>query len=600
MRSFGFGRVRRRWPRGRQTARVLVLTAVLCGSWGATGRGGDAAAGGEAAAAADLLIRDARVYTLDPARPWAEAIAVRGDRIVHVGDLAAALPLVGEGTRVLSQPGGLVLPGFQDVHIHPYISGLDELDCSLFEADPVPEAYLERIAACREQMVDRSWISGAGWSPTAFSEEQPPSRVMLDAVVPDKPAVFFSSDGHTAWVNSRALAAADMDSDTPDPPNGRIDRDPASGEPSGTLQEAAMIVVRDLLPPPSAQQRRAAMTFMRDYLHSLGITAIQVAYASIDPADPLKALQTYRNFADSGELGLRTVISLRWDDSRGLEQIDDLVTARRRFSGGLIDAGTVKIFLDGVIEQQTAALLEDYSDRPGYRGELQMDEAMLRTAVARLDAEGFQVHMHVIGDRAVRAALDAFEHALAENGVTGGRHHLAHVQFVHPDDQRRFAALGVTATFSPVWAGGEDEFLSKLTLPRVGPERYTWNYPMRDLLDAGARIAFGSDWNVTTPDPLAAIESAVTRRHATHPSLPTFLPEQAISVGEAVAAATRTAAWVNHLDDRTGTLEVGKLADLVVLGANVLEGPPSAISEARPRYTVFNGEIVFEAELPAE
>lgn len=575
------------------TALVLLLLAA-CG--GETGSGNAERADD---GPADVLLRDARVYTLDPARPWAEAVALRRDRIVFVGDLAEALPLVGPDTRVISQPGGLVLPAFQDAHVHPYISALDEFDCSLFDTPAEVDAYLERVRECYEQMRDRAWITGTGYSPTAFSEARPPHRTLLDTVVPDRPAVFFSTDGHTAWVNSRALEAAGIDATTPDPPNGRIDRDPASGEPSGTLQESAMIAIRDRLPPPTEEQRRAAMRLARDYLHSLGITAVQVGYASIDPLDPLRALDTFRDFADRGELGLRTVLSLRWNDQRGLDQIDDLVAARRRVSGGPIDASTVKIFLDGVIEQQTAALIDDYSDRTGYRGELQIDRDLLKEVVTVLDAAGFQVHVHAIGDGAVRAALDAFEAARERNGITDRRHHIAHAQFVHPQDLERFARLNVTATVSPVWAGGEDEFLSELTLPRVGAERYTWTYPLRDLLDAGGRIAFGSDWNVSTPDPLQGIESAVTRRHATDGSLPVFLPEQAISVHEAVYAATLGAAYVNRLDDRTGTLEVGKLADLVVLDADLFAMPVEAISEARVRYTIFGGDVVHDRAVHA-
>ncbi len=322
----------------------------------------------DARAPADLLIRDAAVYTLDDGQPWAEALTVHNGLIRYVGSLDGALAEAGPATEVISMPGGLVLPGFQDAHSHPYISGLDHFDCGMFEVESSPESYAARARECYDSMPERDWISGAGWSPTAFGAEPRPDKRLLDAAVPDKPAVFFSDDGHTAWANSRALEAAGIARDTPDPPNGRIDRDPVTGEPSGSLQESAMLAMRELLPPPSAARREAAMVYMRDYLHSLGITAVQVAYASIDPGDPQRALQTFREFADRGALQLRTVISLLWDQDRGLEQIDDLIAARDRFSGGLVQANTVKLFLDGVVEPHTAALIDDYSDRPGYRG----------------------------------------------------------------------------------------------------------------------------------------------------------------------------------------------------------------------------------------
>jgi predicted amidohydrolase YtcJ len=542
---------------------------------------------------ADLIIRDALVYTMNEEQPAAEAIAIRGGVIVSVGTLQDMQPLAGPDTTIISAPGGMVLPAFQDAHAHPYLAGLDQQNCSMLDDPPTAEAYVARARSCYAAMTDRTWITGAGWNPTAFGAGPLPHKSLLDRVVPDKPAVFFSSDGHTAWVNSLALAAAGITRDTPDPPNGRIDRDPKTGEASGSLQEAAMLQMQALLPAPTAEQRLAAMRYMQTHLHSLGVTAVQVGYASIDPDDPLRALESFRDFADRGELRLRTVLSLLWDRDRGLEQIDELDAARRRYSAGLIDAGTVKLFLDGVVEPHTAALIEEYADRPGYRGDLQIPPTMLREAAARLDARGFQLHMHVIGDRAVRAGLDAIEYSRELNPRSNGRHHLAHVQFIHPDDLPRFAALDVTANVSPIWAGGEDEFLTVLTLPRVGPLRYPWTYAFRDLLDAGARVAFGSDWNVTSANPLLAIESAVTRRNAEDPALPAFLPEQAMSLGEALRAATAAAAYVNRLDDRTGILAAGMLADIVVLDTNLFDVAPKRISEARVTHTVFAGELVY-------
>ncbi len=544
--------------------------------------------------AADVVIRDAAVYTLNPDQPWAEAVAIRDGRIVFVGALADAEALIGPDTQVISQAGGMVLPGFQDAHLHPYTSGIDQFDCNMDLQPMVPDTYVAKAKKCYETMTDREWIKGGGWNLTAFGANPIPNKALLDAVIPDKPAIFSSSDGHTAWVNSAALAAAGITKDTPDPLNGRIDRDPISGEPVGSLQESAMYLVASLVPPPPESQRNNAMRYSLDYLHSLGITAMQEASISVDPADPLHGLEVYRAFADNNELGMHTVLSLRWDSNKGVEQIPDILAAREKYQGGLIAASTVKIFLDGVVEPSTAALLEDYSDQPGFKGKLQVPVDVLNEAVQRLEAEDFQVHIHVIGDGAVRAALDAFENARHLNGKSNGRHHLAHAQFIDPQDLSRFAALDVTATFSAIWAGGEDKFLSVLTLPRVGPERYRWTYPLQSLIKAGGRVAFGSDWNVSSPDPLQAIEASVTRGNVFDPAVPVFMPQERISLEDAIKATTLNAAYVNHLDGHTGSIEIGKLGDLVVLDRNLFEIEPAEISDAKVMKTLFGGKVIFQ------
>lgn len=546
---------------------------------------------------ADVVIRDTAVYTLNPAQPWAQAVAVRGGKIVLVGSNAEMDAMTGPGTRVFSQPGGMLLPGFQDAHTHPLSSGVDHFDCSLDVQPQQQQAYLAKVAACAESMADRQWISGGGWSVTAFPPDGIPHKELLDAVVSDRPAVFFSIDGHTAWVNSKALEIAGITAQTPDPLNGRIDRDPASGEPVGSFQESAMELIHALLPPPPQNQIDDGMRYSIGYLHSLGITAIQEANANVDPADPMQALSTYRKFADSGELKLHTVISLGWDNDKGLEQIHNLARVRDQYNGGLLNTDTVKIFLDGVVEPSTAALLQDYSDQPGYKGSLQVPPQILNEAVAQLDAEGFQVHMHVIGDAAVRAALDAYQHALERNGPTNGRHHLAHVEFVDAADIHRFAELNVTATFSALWAV-EDDYLTELTLPRVGAARYRWTYPINSILQADGRIAFGSDWNVSSPDPLLAIETAVSRIEPLQGLTPVFMPQERITLAEAVAAATLHAAYVNHLDDVSGSIEAGKLGDLVILDRNLFEIDASTISDTRVVATLFGGAVVYERANP--
>jgi predicted amidohydrolase YtcJ len=522
-------------------------------------------------------------------------VGIYKGRVIFVGSLAEAEALAGPETQVISQPGGLVLPGFQDAHLHPYTSGIDQFDCNMDLQPYAPETYVAKAKECYETMTELEWIKGGGWNLTAFGANPIPNKALLDAVIPDKPAIFYSSDGHTAWVNSVALQRAGITSETADPVNGRIDRDPASGEPVGSLQESAMRLVGDLVPPPPEKQRNDAMRYALDYLHSLGITGMQEASLSVDPEDPLHALELYRAFADRDELKMRTALNLRWDSSKGLEQIHDILAAREKYNGRGLRVSTVKMFLDGVVEPSTAALLQDYADQPGFKGSLQIPSETLNEAVRQLDAEDFQVQIHVIGDAAVRAALDAFEYTRYRNGGGSGRHHLAHAEFIDPDDLARFGALDVTGTFSAIWAGGEDAFLSELTLPRVGPERYRWTYPMQSLIKAGGRVAFGSDWNVSSPDPLQAIEAAVTRGSVFDPSIPVFMPQERISLEDAIKAATLNSAYVNHFDGITGSIELNKFADLVILDRNLFEIEPAEISDVKVLKTLYEGAVVFQA-----
>ena len=591
----------------RATPAIVMLCACLFGLASCKPQSGEEAAAPAvpetSADAADLVIRDAAVYTLNPAQPWAEAVAIRDGNILKVGSRAEIEPLIGPKTKVFSQPGGMVLPGFQDAHAHPLTSGIDQYDCNRDITPQTPEAYVAKVAQCAASMPDREWINGGGWSVTAFPPNGIPDRKLLDAVVSDRPVVVFSIDGHTAWTNTLALEVAGITSETPDPPNGRIDRDPVTGEPVGSFQESAMQLVRAHVPSPPQSQVDDGMRYAVSYLHSLGITAMQDASVGIEPDDPIQALAAYRRFADNGELLMHTVLSLGWDSDKGLEQIHALERARDQYHGGLVNTHTVKIFLDGVVEPSTAALLQDYADQPGYKGELQVAPEVLNEVVAQLEAAGFQVHIHVIGDAAVRAALDAFAFARERNhGAAGGvdatganyaRHHLAHVEFVDPADVPRFAELNVTATFSALWAV-EDAYLTELTLPRVGPERYRWTYPINSIVQAKGRIAFGSDWNVSSPDPLLAIETAVTRVEPLLESTPVFMPQERITLEEAIKAATLNAAYVNHLDDRTGSIEPGKLGDLVILDTNLFEVLPSEISEARVQATLFAGMVVYQ------
>ena len=538
---------------------------------------------------ADLVLTGGVVHTVDAARSRARAVAVRGGRIVAVGSERDGARHIGPKTRVVPLDGRMLIPGFQDAHIHPIGGGLGRSRCDLHEAEG-RDAYLAIVAEYARAHPDRPWIDGSGWSMDDFPGGTP-QRADLDAIVPDRPVFITNRDGHGAWVNSRALAVAGIDRDTPDPRDGRIERDTA-GEPTGMLQEGAADLVQRQVPRDTPADLEDGLRVAQAYLHSLGITAWQDAIVTPDE------FRTYAAFAERGELTARVVGALWWDRDRGEEQIEELKDSRSRGPIGRFAATSVKIMQDGILENFTGGMVEPYLNASGNpttnRGLSFVDPERLRSYVSRLDAEGFQVHFHAIGDRAVREALDAVAAAREANGWTDGRHHISHIQVIQPSDVPRFAELGVAANAQPYWACNEGQ-MTNLTLPFLGPVRSTWQYPFRSLRRAGAVLAMGNDWSVSTPNPLLEIEVAVTRiADRTRGQAPPFLPEEALDVTDALAAFTIGSAWVNHLDRETGTIETGKAADLAVLDRDILAPNAGHIGDARVLLTLVEGVPVFE------
>ncbi len=538
-------------------------------------------------APADLVVTGADVYTVDAARSWSDAVAVRGDRVVALGT-PAVRELVGPRTCVVHAPGGLVVPGFQDAHVHAPFAGRNLVQVWLNDLDGKP-AYLDRVAGYARANPATEWIVGGGWAMEHFPGGTP-RKEDLDAVAPDRPVFLFNRDVHGAWVNSRALEIAGITARTPDPPDGRIERDPSTGEPTGTLHEGAAYTFNEaIVPLPSRTDWEQAILAAQRHLHALGITAWQDAW--VTP----RTLEAYRTLADDGRLTARVVGALWWDRHRGLEQIDELLAQREAGTAGFHPTH-VKIMLDGVLENYTGALLEPYCDGCGgttdNRGLTYVEPELLAAAVTRLDALGFGVHLHAIGDRAVRDALDAVQAARTANGRTDNRHHIAHLQVVQPEDLPRFRALGVTANCQAYWAQSEPQ-MEELTLPFLGPERGRLQYPFGDLFRTGAMLAMGSDWAVTTANPLEQIEVAVTRTDPEHRDNPPFLPEQALPLPVALAAFTAGSAYVNG-DADAGALGVGRRADLAVLDGNVFAAPPRQIADARVVATVAAGRVVYD------
>jgi predicted amidohydrolase YtcJ len=543
---------------------------------------------------ADTLFVGGRIFSAPAGEPRALGVAVRGGRIAAVAPDDELRDLVGTSTQVVDLAGGLLIPGFQDAHVHPVAGGVDLLRCDL-HASTSAEDSLRIIADYAAGHPDAEWIVGGGWWLAHFPGGTP-TREALDAIVPDRPVFLTNKDGHGTWVNSVALERAGIDASTPDPVDGRIERR-EDGSPSGTLHEGAGLLVARLLPDVTEQDQLAGLVNAQEMLFSLGITSWQDA--AVGELFGMKDIYSaYLKAATDGLLRARVVGALWWDRERGAEQIPELEERRAGGQVGRFRATTVKIMQDGVAENFTAAMLEPYLDgcgcATGNAGLSFVDPEALKEHVTQLDALGFQVHFHALGDRAVREALDAVEAARAANGPTDGRHHLAHLQVVHPDDIPRFAELDAVANIQPLWAAHEPQ-MDELTIPFLGERRSSWQYPFADLIKAGSRVAAGSDWSVSSPNPLEGIHVAVNRTGpgAEGAEAEPLYGHNRISLAQALTAYTAGSAYVNHQEDATGRIEVGRLADLVVLDRDPFAAPAEEIADTTVLATYVDGEPVY-------
>jgi predicted amidohydrolase YtcJ len=544
-----------------------------------------------ALAGKELAFRNGTVFDGSQFLPAGSGVRIRGGKITEVGPLGPP-----SGADSVDLHGGTILPGFIDAHAHPVFAGDQLRRCDLEGADTA-SGYAALVAAYARNHPDEEWITGGGWSMDAFPGGVA-TRDLLDAVVADRPVFLPNRDGHGAWVNSKALALAGIDRSTPDPADGRIERD-ASGEPNGMLQEGAAWLVSRLLPPVTEADWDQALVLAQDYLLSLGITGWQDAIIGSHHGAP-DPMGAYLRAAQAGTLLANVVGALWWDRDRGPEQLPELLESRRCGQAGRFQATSVKMMLDGVAENHTAAMLEPYLDSggcsTGAAGLDFIDPGELPGFVTMLDREGFQVHFHALGDRAVRNALDALAAAQRANGDRGLRHHLAHLQVVHPDDIARFARLSATANIQPLWATHEPQ-MDELTIPFLGERRAGWQYPFRALHTGGSPLCAGSDWPVSSPNPLWGAHVAVNR------SLPaiaggqggdSFLPEQALGLASILAAYTSGSARVNGLDAVAGSIREGFDADFAIVNADLAHLPAQEICQAMVTQTWIGGQVVYQ------
>jgi len=531
----------------------------------------------------DLILRGGAIYTLDVTRPWASALVIEGGRIVYVGDETGTQAFAGPGTRVIALAGRMVLPGFHDAHIHPMTGAMRLLRCRLNDLKTARKVYAA-VRACASARPKGEWLLGGGWSPQAFAHGGP-SRANLDRLVPDGPAFLTTEDGYTAWVNSWALAIAGIDTNGSGAQVEGIERDPKTHRPTGILKDEATNLVRRHIPQPTEVEYREALRRSSAIANRFGITSL------VDASATEAVLDAYHAADLAGELSVRVVAAQRIDLGRGAEQIDELIARRDRVRGRRFRADAAKIFLDGEIDRHTAALLGPYVDMPGLRGELDIRPDALNVIVRALDADGFLIHMHAMGDRAVRVGLDAIEHAIQANGVRDRRHQLAHIGVANPDDIRRFGKLGVAANFQPIWFHADDPAAAP-TEAVLGPERSRWILPMASIAAGGGLIIASSDWPGPTMNPLDAIQLAVTRQPLDG-SKPARQPRERVGLSAILAAYTKDAAWVAREEAIDGSIEIGKAADLIVLDRNLFEVDVMALHKARVLLTLLDGEPVY-------
>ena len=536
---------------------------------------------------ADLVFVNGPVFTANASRSFVRAVAVAQDRIVAVGSEDEISEHIGPATEVVDLDGRLVTPGFQDSHVHVWSSGLDLLRCSFAGCDNAEDAvaYVANYARANPNV---EWIIGSGWHQTWFPRACP-AKELLDTIVPDRPVFVYNADGHGAWANSRALELAGVDSSTSDPFDGRIERNP-DGTPQGTLHDGAANLVEAVSPDDTLEDVLRGILAGQEYMLSMGITGWQDTHV-----DAL-AHAAYRALAQRDQLRGTAVGALWWDRLRGVEQIDEL-DAMRAEGVGRYRPVAVKLMTDGVVETHTAAMLTPYFDEVGKltddRGIDFIDPDHLMEIVVALDARGVPCHFHAIGDAAVRNSLDAVEAARKANQWSSTRHTICHVQLVHPDDLARFRQLGVAVSAQPLWAAnGQDQL--ELTQPFLGPERTMWQYPFGSLLRAGATLAMGSDWAVSTANVMVQSDVAVNRLNWTEPDQPPLNRDERITLLDALAGFTSGSAWVNHRENDSGTIAVGMLADLVVLDRDPFQDGP--IREARVAMTVAGGQVVYEED----
>ncbi len=553
--------------------------------------------GAQPSEAADLVLQNGFIYTVDKDRTIAEALAVKGDQFIYVGDNKGVQAYIGANTQIIDLQGRMVLPAFVDSHAHATSGVSDIYEVSLYGIDSV-EKYQQTIRNFLAENPDIKALQGAGWINNVFGA-QGPTTAMLDEVVPDIPAVLYSEDYHSVWVNSKTLELAGITRDTADPAGGVIERN-ANGNPSGTLRETAMDLVADVIPPYTVEQYLEGLEYFQDFAHSLGITTV---YIPSLPGGIEEALKALHEFDASGKMTIRFPTAAGINPEDPLSKVDEIKQLIEREKGGYFEVIGAKIFMDGVLEGSTAYLEEPYLHLPNSRGELLWDPQKYNQVCAALDRAGIQIHVHSIGDASTRITLDGFAYARQQNGQRDARNIITHLQLVNPTDIDRMAELGVVAVPQPYWFVVDTYYTQAVEY--IGQARADRQYPMKTYFDKGIVVASASDYPVSwPPNPLYAIEIGVTR------TVPSSLgdiyvggdfdtpltPQERVSVEQMIASFTINGAYATFLESQIGSIEVGKKADFIVLSQNILQIPASQIHQVKVLLTFFEGKEVYRDE----
>ena len=544
---------------------------------------------------ADVIYRNAHIYTEDPGQPWAEALAVKDGVLLVVGTTADAQAVAGPATHIEDLQGRMVMPGIIDTHVHPMEGGRTELIECGFPFSLTLEQVLKRVQECAAAKPEGEWVRGGQWSAELLGTEQPPHKSMLDAIIPDQPVFLIDSTVHIAWLNSKALEMLGITRDTPDPNGGTIVHDAKSGEPSGILLDKAAYEAMQHLPLYLPQQNEDAVLWSIAKLNAVGVTAMKDAQAD------RYTINAYSAAEQQGLLTMRIAASLPWKNSftETPEQQQEDIATRGKLQSQLVSNNFIKMFLDGIPPARTAAFLEPYladATHPNPdTGPLNFTPEELAADVTALDAQGLTIKIHSTGDRAVRVALDAFAAARQASGKTELRHEVAHAAAISDADLPRFAELNVTAEMSPImWYPSP---LITLMDTMVGNERLQKWWPIRSLLESGARVTYGSDWPAVSPSPSPwpGIEAMITRADPYGVNPGTQGVDQAIDLAQALRIFTLAGAEALYLEDKTGSLAPGKMADFIVLDRQLFDIPPDQISDTRVLLTVFGGKEIYRS-----
>lgn len=538
---------------------------------------------------ADIVLLNGGIYTVDTERRWVEAVAVRDGMIVSAGDNTSISGYVGQETETIDLAGDMALPGLHDTHVHPLEGGYLLRQCDLSEEGTSEDAIVQLLVQCAAE-IDDEWIIGFGLDLALFGNDGP-DMAMLDDIAPDRLFFVIAEDGHTVLVNLPVLELAGITKETRDPPEGVIERRANTGEPNGTLREAAYDLVDVLRPQRQLDESVDAMRDALAAMRAVGITSLNDVWAGE------LEFKVYHAIDRSGELTMRINNSLIDEgvfEKHSGEEFERVLAARASYESELINNNGIKIMVDGVLEGETAALIDPYIGL-NHKGILNHTRSALRERVQRYDAMGLQIHMHTLGDGGVRAGLDAIEHARAANSgreSNNPRHTLSHLALIHAEDIGRFEGLDVAASFTGAWAYPTTS-VTELNLPVLGQERIDRMHPIASVHEAGGMVIGGSDWIYGPLNPLDSIEVAITRQDPDETDALVGNTGDAIDLATAIDAYTINAAWAVHQEDNIGSIEVGKRADIVVLDRNLFEIPAHEINEASVRFTIFDGEIIY-------